>query len=120
MTEPGAARDTLGMTEEEMLALLGELLQENAEEAAAAKGTSVEDELGSMGFAAARAAMSYAVHLIAANNAYFTRHLLDLGALPHGAGAGATPDGLGAEDADESDPDPEVAIAAGNPPAGAG
>ncbi len=80
--EGGAARDTLGMTEEEMLALLDELLRENAEEAAAEKGTTPEAELASPGFAAAKAAMTYAVHLIAANNAFLARRLLDLGVIP--------------------------------------
>lgn len=70
------------MTEDEMMALMEELLQENAQEAAAQKGTSVSQELASPGFAAARAAMSYAVHLIAANNAYIARYLLDLGVVP--------------------------------------
>jgi hypothetical protein len=93
----GAPRDTLGMTEEEMLALLDELLRENAAEAAAAKGTSVAAELDSPGFAAARAAMTYAVHLIAANNAFLARHLLDLGVIPGaGAAADAPPNEAGA------------------------
>ncbi len=82
-------RETLGLTEEEMLQLIDELLQENAEEAAEEKGTTAEHELTTPGFAAARSAMSYAVHLVAANNAYFTRHLLDLGVISPGAGIGA-------------------------------
>ena len=85
----GEPRETLGLTEDEMLQLMEELLRENAEEAATANGTTPAHELATPGFAAARSAMSYAVHLIAANNAYFTRHLLDLGIIPPGAGLGA-------------------------------
>ena len=83
-------RPMLGMTEEELHAYLDELLQEHAEQAAADAGTTPAAELASPGFAAARAAMSYGIRLIAANNAYLTRHLLDLGVLP-GAGTDATP-----------------------------
>lgn len=78
-------RDTLGMTAEELLAYLDELLHEEAAEAAEQNGTTTAQELASPGFASARAASSYAIHLIAANNAYIARHLLDLGVLP-GAG----------------------------------
>lgn len=92
MADDISARDTLGMTVEEMLALLDELLHENAQEAADEKGNTVAQQLDSPGFAAARAAMTYAVHLIAANNAYFTRALLDRGAIP---GVGATDDEAG-------------------------
>lgn len=83
------ARETFGLTEEEMLLLIEELLRENAEEAAEDNGTTAEHELTTPGFASVRSAMSYAVHLVAANNAYFTRHLLDLGVIPPGAGIGA-------------------------------
>jgi hypothetical protein len=72
-------RDTIGMTQEEMLAYLEALLREEAAEAAAARGTTVEEELDSVGFAAARAASSYAIKLLDANNAYIARYLLDRG-----------------------------------------
>lgn len=85
---PAAERDTLGMSQNELFAFLDELLQEEASEAAAASGRSVEQELASTGFAAARAASTYAVHLIAANNAFLSRHLIDLGLL---TGVDATP-----------------------------
>src|SRR3712207_1979283 len=72
-------RDTIGMTAEEMHAYLEALLTEEAAEAAAARGTTVEEELDSAGFAAARAASSYAIKLLDANNAYIARYLLDRG-----------------------------------------
>ena len=74
-------RDTIGMTTEEMQAYIEALLQEEAAEAAAERGTSVEVELDSVGFAAARAASSYAIKLLDANNAYIARFLLDRGVL---------------------------------------
>jgi hypothetical protein len=74
-------RETIGMTAEEMHAYLEALLQEEAAEAAAARGTTVEEELDSIGFAAVRAASSYAVKLLDANNAYIARYLLDQGVL---------------------------------------
>lgn len=85
--EQRAPRETLGMTGEELLAYLDELLAEEAAEAAAQNGTTPAQELASPGFASARAASSYAIHLITANNAFLARHLLDLGVLP-GAGDG--------------------------------
>ena len=86
MDEPAAEpRDTIGMTTEEMHAYIDALLQEEAAEAAATRGTSVEEELDSAGFAAARAASSYAIKLLDANNAYIARFLLDRGVL---AGSG--------------------------------
>jgi hypothetical protein len=75
-------RDTIGMTAEEMHAYVESLLQEEAAEAAAERGTSVAEELDSPGFAAARAASSYAIKLLDANNAYIARYLLDRGVLP--------------------------------------
>jgi hypothetical protein len=82
----GAPRDTIGMTAAEMLAYLDALLQEEAAEAAAARGTTAEAELASPGFVAARAAASYAIKLLDANNAYIARYLLDHGLL---SGSGA-------------------------------
>jgi hypothetical protein len=84
------ARETIGMTQDEMLAFLDEILQQEAAEAATANGTSVEDELASAGFAAMRSASSYAIHLIDANNAYIARYLLDQGLIaPAGEGESA-------------------------------
>ena len=74
-------RDTIGMTAEEMHDYLEALLQGEAAEAAAARGTTVDEELNSAGFAAARAASSYAIKLLDANNAYIARYLLDRGVL---------------------------------------
>ena len=74
-------RETLGMTEEELQTYFDELLLEQAEEVSEEEGTPPAKVMESPGFVAARAAMSYAVQLIAANNAYITRHLLDMGLL---------------------------------------
>jgi hypothetical protein len=74
------------MTAAEMHAYLESLLQDEAAEAAAARGTTVEEELESPGFAAARAAASYTIKLLDANNAYIARFLLDRGVLPGGDG----------------------------------
>lgn len=84
----GGPRETLGMTEEELFAYFDELVHEQATEVAEEERTPLPQVLASPGFAATRASMSYAVQLIAANNAYLTRHLLDLGLLPHGPGGG--------------------------------
>jgi hypothetical protein len=82
MGEPASEpRDTIGMTAEEMQAYIDALLQEEAAEAANARGTTVDEELDSAGFAAARAASSYAIKLLDANNAYIARFLLDRGVL---------------------------------------
>ena len=97
MAEETAARGTLGMTAEELQALLEELLQEEAAEAAARNGTSVTQELASPGFAAVRASSSYAVHLIAANNVFLARHLLDLGVLPSQSASSAGTETAGRE-----------------------
>ena len=86
--QQGEPLETLGMTAEALSAYLEELLREEAAEAAAANGTTPAAELASPGFAAARAAASYTVRLIAANNAFLTRHLLDLGVLPRRGGEG--------------------------------
>jgi hypothetical protein len=81
MAEP-EPRETLGMTEDELQRYFEELLLEQAEEVSEDEGTPPAQVMASPGFAATRASMSYAVQLIAANNAYLTRHLLDLGLLP--------------------------------------
>ncbi len=82
----GEARDTIGMTPVELLGYLEALLAEEAAEAAADRGTTVEEELESPGFASVRASASYAIKLIDANNAYIARYLLDRGILPGGEG----------------------------------
>jgi hypothetical protein len=74
-------RETIGMTAEEMLAYLEAVLQEEAAEAATARGTTIAEELDSPGFAAMRAAASYTIKLLDANNAYIARYLLDQGVL---------------------------------------
>jgi hypothetical protein len=74
-------RDTLGMTQDELLTYFEELLVQEAQEAAEAKRTSVEDELAAPGFAAVRASVSYVIQLIDANNAFIARSLLDRGVL---------------------------------------
>ena len=71
----------LGMAEDDLYELLDEILREEAAEAAAESGNSVEEELDSAGFAAAAAANSYAIKLIMANNAFLTRQLLDRGVI---------------------------------------
>jgi hypothetical protein len=72
------------MTAEEMHAYLEALLEGEAAEAAAARGTTVDEELNSAGFASARAASSYAIKLLDANNAYIARYLLDRGVIAAG------------------------------------
>jgi hypothetical protein len=79
--------DALGMTEGELYGYLNDLLHEEAAEAAAESGKSIEEELESAGFTAAEAANTYAIKLILANNAFITRQLLDLGILQAGDGA---------------------------------
>ncbi|MEA2526035.1 MAG: hypothetical protein QOF73_3262 [Thermomicrobiales bacterium] len=69
------------MNEEAMRLYVEELVRERAQEVAAETGTTVEEELDSPAYAAIRATMVYAVRLLQANNAYLTRHLLDLGLL---------------------------------------
>lgn len=71
----------LGMSEPELYGYLNDLLHDEAAEAAAESGKTVEQELDSAGFAAAAAASTYAIKMILANNAYITRQLLDLGVL---------------------------------------
>lgn len=72
------------MTADEMQAYVEALIQEEAAEAAAERGTSVNEELDSIGFAAVRAASSYAIKLLDANNAYIARYLIDHGIIPGG------------------------------------
>lgn len=74
-------RETIGMTAEEMQAYIESLLREETAEAATERGATMDEELESMGFAAARAASSYTIKLLDANNAYIARYLLDRGVL---------------------------------------
>jgi len=71
----------LGMSEAELYELLNEVLHEEAGEAAAESGKTVEEELDTAGFASAAAASTYAIKLIMANNAFLTRQLIDRGVL---------------------------------------
>ncbi|MCC6313236.1 MAG: hypothetical protein IT337_04430 [Thermomicrobiales bacterium] len=89
------ARDTIGMTAQEMEAFLEELIQQEAAESAEARGVTVEEELDSPGYAMARAASSYAIHLIAANNVYIARFLLDRGVLRSSNDEGAEDGAVG-------------------------
>jgi len=87
MTDAGSeSLDTIGMTEEEMEAYIEELLMEQAREAAAAENRSLEEELDGTVYAAIRSTSSFAIKLVAANNAYLARHLLDMGVLQSGSG----------------------------------
>lgn len=74
-----------GMTEDQLAAYMDEMLLEEAEEAAAARGTTAEKELDSPGFASVRSSCSYAVRLITANNAFLARQLLDMGVINQSA-----------------------------------
>jgi hypothetical protein len=78
------ANDPLGMSESELYMYLNEVLHEEAAEAAAESGKTVEEELDTRKFQAVAAASTYAVKLIAANNAFITRQLLDRNVLPVG------------------------------------
>ena len=82
-------RDTLGMTRDELLTYFEELLVLEAQEAADAKKSSLEDELASTAFASVRASVSYIIQLIDANNAFIARSLLDRGVLASEPGASA-------------------------------
>lgn len=72
----------LGMQEAQLYELLEEVLHDEAAEAAAESGKSIEDELQTREFGAVAAANTYAIKLIMANNAFLTRQLLDRGVLP--------------------------------------
>jgi hypothetical protein len=78
------ANDPLGMSESELYMYLNEVLHEEAAEAAAESGKTVEEELDTRKFQAVAAASTYAVKLIVANNAFITRQLLDRNVLPVG------------------------------------
>ena len=86
LDEDGQPLETLGMSEEAMRLYVEELVREQAQQIAVEKGIAVEEELDNPAYAAIRASMSYAVQLVHANNAFLTRHLLDLGVIPSPAG----------------------------------
>jgi hypothetical protein len=79
--QEGHISTLLGMTEDQLYPYLDELLREEAAEAAAESGKSVDEELESPGFQAVGAAATYAIKLIDANNVFITRQLLDAGLL---------------------------------------
>ncbi|HKG25729.1 MAG TPA: hypothetical protein VKB09_08770 [Thermomicrobiales bacterium] len=81
LDEDGRPLETLGMSEEAMRLYVEELVRERAQQMADESGTTLEKELDHPAYAAIRAAMDYAVQLLHANNAYLTRHLLDLGVI---------------------------------------
>lgn len=84
--EEGQPLEMLGMAEESMYAYAEAMLEEQAKITAAQRGVSLEEELDSVGYAAARASISYVVKVMVANNAYLTKHLLELGVISPGAG----------------------------------
>ncbi len=79
--ETAGQRDTLGMTQDELITYFEELLVLEAQEAATEKKTTIEEELVGPGFASVRASASYMIQLISANNAFIARALLDRGVL---------------------------------------
>lgn len=81
MTDNASGNGVLGMTEQQLYGYLNDLLHEEAQEAADESGKTVDEELGTPGFASAEASSTYAIRLILANNAFLTRQLLDLGLL---------------------------------------
>ena len=84
--EEGQPLEMLGMAEESMLAYAESLIEDQARITAGERGVSLEEELDSPGYAAARSALSYMVKVMVANNAYLTSHLLELGVLKTGDG----------------------------------
>ncbi len=84
--QEGQPLEMLGMAEESMFAYAEAMIEEQAKISAAARGVPLEEELDSPGYAAARASIAYVVKVMVANNAYLTKHLLDLGVIQPGAG----------------------------------
>jgi hypothetical protein len=82
----GQPLEMLGMAEESMLAYAESLIEDQARISADERGVSLEEELGTPGFAAARSALHYVVKVMVANNAYLTNHLLELGVIRSGDG----------------------------------
>ena len=81
LDEDGQPLETLGMSDDVMRAYIEELIVDRAQTMANENETTLDEELDSQAFASIRASMVYAIELIHANNAYLTRHLLDLGLL---------------------------------------
>jgi hypothetical protein len=81
LDEDGQPLETLGMSDDAMRAYIEELIEDRAQVIATENGTTLDEELDTPAFASIRASMVYAIELIQANNAYLTRHLLDLGLL---------------------------------------
>lgn len=84
--QEGQPLEMLGMAEESMLAYAQSLVEEQARVTAEQRGVSLEEELDTPGYTAARASLAYVVKLLVANNAYFTNHLLELGVIKTGDG----------------------------------
>lgn len=84
--QEGQPLEMLGMAEESMLAYVESLIEDRARITAGERDVSLEEELATPGYAAARASMAYVVKLLVANNAYLTNHLLELGILQPGDG----------------------------------
>lgn len=84
--QEGQPLEMLGMAEESMFAYAESMIEEQAAATAAQRGVTLAEELESPGYAAARASIAYVVKVMVANNAYLTKHLLDLGVINPGAG----------------------------------
>jgi hypothetical protein len=84
--QEGQPLEMLGMAEESMYAYAESMFEEQARITAAQRGVTLEEELDTPGYAAARATISYVVKVMVANNAYLTKHLLELGIIQPGAG----------------------------------
>ena len=84
--EEGQPLEMLGMAEESMLAYAESLIEDQARMTAEERGVSLEEELDTPGYLAARSAIMYVVKVMVANNAYLTNHLLELGVLRTGDG----------------------------------
>ncbi|MEZ4496052.1 MAG: hypothetical protein R2845_04565 [Thermomicrobiales bacterium] len=84
--EEGHPLEMLGMAEESMLAYAESLIEDRAAITAAERGVSLEEELDTPGYAAARSALEFVVKVMVANNAYLTNHLLELGVIHAGDG----------------------------------
>ena len=84
--QEGQPLEMLGMAEESMHAYAEALIEDQARITAAERGVSLEEELDTPGYAAARSALAYVVKVMVANNAYLTNHLLELGVLRAGDG----------------------------------
>ena len=82
----GQPLEMLGMAEESMLAYAESLIEDQARISAEERGVSLEEELDSVGYAAARSAMSYVLNVLVAKHAYITNHLLELGVIQSGDG----------------------------------